>query len=356
MLLSLSGLPAAVKGVVVEIAKYIAKRIVAAVVVLVGLSIIIFFITRIMPGDPARMSLGPNAPQYAVDALNERLHYYDPLPVQYFYWIGGVLTGDFGVSIASKRNVSEDILQYLPVTLELVILAGIMMTFFSILLGVLAAWHKNTWVDTIIRFFSFFGVSFPSFVVAVLLLLLFCLVLPTLPVVGQLGGEFKTPPVVTGMMTIDCLLAGNPAAAFDAFKHLILPAVALSLGGMFQQARIIRAAMVDNSQKEYVTLEKGYGLPNRTIMGKYLLKPSLIPTVSVLGMDFASLMGGAFIVESIFNRSGLSRYGLNAMITKDLNAISGVVLVFGCITVFMNILVDLTVAYLDPRIRLSGKS
>jgi peptide/nickel transport system permease protein len=335
-----------------DLLKYIGKRILATIVVLFGLSLIIFVLTRVVPGDPARMALGPEATQYAVDNLNAQLHTYDPLPIQYAYWIGGIFQGDFGISVNSKRDVGVDIAQFLPLTLELGLFAGIIMTLFSIVLGVLASSHKDRFVDTVIRILAYLGVSFPSFVVAVLILLIVGVLAPEFSLLGQVSVGMSRPPTVTGMMTVDNLLVGNPAGAWDAFKHLWLPGIALSLGGMFQQARIIRSVMLDTAQKEYVTLEKGYGLPSRTIVGKYMLKPSLIPSVAVLGMDFAGVLGGSFIIESVFNRSGLGRYALDALLTKDLNAISACVLVFGLITALMNIIVDLTVVFLDPRIRM----
>ncbi|MBA7568279.1 Oligopeptide transport system permease protein OppB [subsurface metagenome] len=142
-------------------------------------------------------------------------------------------------------------------------------------------------------------------------------------------------------------------AFWDAFKHLILPSVALSLGAIFQEARITRSSMVDNMRKDFLSAERGYGIPERVIMFKYLLKPSLIPTVSVMGLDFAFLFGSAFLVETIFNWPGISRYGINAMLNKDLSAISAVVIIFGTIFVVVNIIVDIIVAFLDPRVRLS---
>ncbi len=150
----------------------------------------------------------------------------------------------------------------------------------------------------------------------------------------------------------DALLAGDFKVFVDAFKHLIMPALALAMGAMAQEARITRASMSDNLSKDYIASARGMGIPERLIMGRFLLKPSLIPTISILGLDFASTLGNAFLVELIFNWPGLSRYGMNAMLRKDLNAISAVILVLGVLFIVVNILVDLIVARLDPRIRL----
>jgi len=174
-----------------------------------------------------------------------------------------------------------------------------------------------------------------------------------LPAIGRIGID-TPPPTVTGFLLADSLIAGNFAAFRDAFKHLILPSVAVSLASTFQAARITRSSMVDNMGKDYLAAERGFGIPERKIALKYLLKPSVIPTVSVLGLSLANIIQTAFLVELIFNWPGIARYGLQAMLNKDLNAISGVIVITGLAFAITNIIVDLIVAKLDPRIRLSG--
>ena len=160
---------------------------------------------------------------------------------------------------------------------------------------------------------------------------------------------------ITGFVTVDALLQGNFRALGDALAHLILPAMALALGGMAQEARITRAAMLDNMGKDYVSALTAQGVPRRVVMSKYLLRPSVIPTVSIMGLDFASLFGNAFLVELVFTWPGLSRYGIMSMLRKDLNAICAVVLFMGLVFVVMNLVVDVVVSLLDPRIRLGAK-
>jgi peptide/nickel transport system permease protein len=196
------------------------------------------------------------------------------------------------------------------------------------------------------------GVVTPAFVFAILFLLLFGFVLNWLPTLGRLSEGMPKPPTVTGLMTIDTLLAGDFKTFLDAVEHLILPALALAMGSMAQEARLTRATMSDNLSKDYIAAERALGIPERTIMGRFLLKPSLIPTVSIMGLDFAGNLSNAFLVELIFNWPGLSRYGIQAMLRKDLNAISAVILVLGVVFITVNILVDIVVAQLDPRIRL----
>jgi len=299
------------------------------------------------------MALGPRAPEEVVQRLRQEMYLDKPLPEQYFYWIRGVLSGDFGRSLVTKRAVSEDIKEYLPATAELAIFAGILMVIFAILLGTLAAQYKDTWVDNLIRALSYFGVAIPAFVAAIIFMLLFGYYWPILPVLGRLSPGISYPTRITGLLTLDSLIQGNFVVFWDAFKHLILPSVALSLLHIFQNARVTRSSMVDNMRKDFISAERGYGIPERVIMFKYLLKPSLIPTVSVMGMGFPNIFASAFLVEMIFNWPGISRYGINAMMNKDLYVISAVIIVFGSIFVVMNIIVDITLAFLDPRIRFS---
>jgi len=277
--------------------------------------------------------------------------------MQYVYWLRDALRGDFGISLVTRRPVAADIKEFFPATLELALLAGIINGAGGIILGAISAWKKDSWVDNVVRVISYLGVVTPSFVFAILFLLLFGMTLGWAPTMGRLSPEIARPATVTGLLTIDSLLAGNPAAFFDSIWHLILPAVALALGGMSQEARITRSTMADNLSKDYIASARALGIPSSVIMRSFLLKPSLIPTVSILGLDIAATLGNAFLVELIFVWPGMSRYGINAMLRKDLNAISAVILVLGVMFIITNIVVDIVVARLDPRIQLgAGRS
>lgn len=336
-------------------AKYILKRIGHSILVLFGLSILIFIIARIVPGDPARMALGPRAPEEVVERFREELHLNDPIYVQYYHWLKGALRGDFGYSIFTKRSVSQDVKEFFPATLELMLMTGIIMSVFGIFLGIASARHANKWVDNVIRVFSYLGVCTPAYVFAILFLLIFGYLLQILPTIGRLSPWIDRPPTVTGLMTLDSLIAGNFGAFWDSFKHLIMPSFALALGPMAQEARITRSSMADNLQRDFIALERTQAIPERKIMSKYLLRISVIPTVSVLGLDFASQLGWAFLVEYIFNWPGLSRYGIQVILNKDLNGITAVIMVIGVMFLVVNIIVDIIVSLLDPRIRLGAE-
>jgi len=336
---------------------FLIRRIIYSVFVLLGLSIVIFIIARIMPGDPARMAVGARAPQWVVDRLREQMHLNQPLAVQYFYWLQDAVRGDFGLSLVTQRSVTSDVIEFFPASLELVLFSGVLAATGGIGLGVISARYKDTWIDNVVRIFSYAGIVTPSFVFAILFVLLFGWTLHWFPILGRLSEQTPVPPLHTGLMTVDALLAGRLDTFVDALRHLILPALALAMGSIAQEARITRSTMADNLSKDYIASARALGVPERIVMGRFLLKPSLIPTISILGLDIASTFSIAFLVELIFNWPGLARYGMSSMLHKDLNAISAVILVLGAVFVVVNIIVDIIVAQLDPRIRMrAGRS
>ena len=335
--------------------RYIGKRLFLSLFVLFGLSILIFTLSRVIPGDPARLALGPMAPQFAVDQLREKLHLNDPLWVQYVIWLTNALHGDFGDSIVTKRPVIQDIIQFFPATFELVLFSMVISIILSLVIGAISGRRANSWFDNVFRLFSYIGIAVPTFVWAVLALLVFVFWFKLLPTMGQLSTTIAAPPTITGMMGVDALLAGNWTAFVDHFKHLILPGLAMAIGTIAQEARILRSGFIENNKKDYITAAVTYGIPERDITFKYLLKPSIIPMISVMGMDIAASMGGSFIIETIFNWPGFGKYGMWAMLNKDLNAIIASVMILGFFFAMANIIVDLIISYIDPRIKMMEK-
>ena len=335
-----------------KLGPFILRRLALSVFVLFGLSIVIFIIARIVPGDPARMALGPRAPVDVVERLSKQMHLDRPIPEQYALWVWGVLHGDMGDSLLTRRAVVQDISEFFPATFELVLMTAIFIIVIGLSLGVLSARYANTWFDNVVRVFSYLGIVTPGFAWAVIFMLIFGFVWKVFPTVGRLSEGLTAPHVITGLMTVDSLLAGRFDLFLNALSHLILPAAALAMGPMSQAARITRSSMAENQSKDYISSMVAYGVPERVVTRKYLLKPSLIPTTTVMALDIAATFGVAFLVELVFNYPGLSRYGIQAMLNKDVNAIVGVVMVLGVVFVTLNIVVDVLVAYLDPRIRL----
>jgi peptide/nickel transport system permease protein len=298
------------------------------------------------------MAAGPRASEAVVEQIRKQLRFDRPLYEQYFYWVGDLFHGDLGYSLVTRRSITADVLQYLPTSLELMFLAAVFEVAGALILGVVAGRYSYKWPDNVVRIVSYVGISVPVFVMAILLQLLFTWNVKLFPTSGMLSQGLPSPPAVTGMLTLDSLIAGRIDVFGNALWHMVLPAMALCLGGMLQDARIIRSGMVENKDKDYISMATSQGLPERQVMFKYLLKPSLIPAVTVMGLDIAALLANAFLVEMVFKWPGFSQLGITYMLNKDLNGIVALVLVLGVIYAVANIVVDVIVAYLDPRIRL----
>ena len=334
---------------------FIGKRLFQSLFVLFGLSLLIFFIARVMPGDPARAALGHLATEEQVERVREEMHLNDPFPVQYYHWLRNLVRGDLGKSSYTRRPVTMDLIQYIPATFELILFATLISAIVGQVTGVLAGYFRNSWFDGASRLVSYLGIATPSFVVAIFLLFIFSQVLKLAPGVGRLPIMMTPPPRITGFMTLDSLIAGRLDLALTALKHMILPAISLAVIHIAQEGRITRTSIVENMQKDYITVHKVHGIRTSRLVFKYLLKPSIIPTVTVMGLDFAFLMSNAFLVEMVYMWPGFSRYAVTAMLNKDLNAIVAVVLVIGLTFAMVNLLVDIITLFLDPTIRLRSE-
>lgn len=332
--------------------RHLARRTATSLLVLFGVSILIFAIARVIPGDPARVALGPNATADAVANLRIALHLDRSIFTQFGYFLSDLAQGDLGRSLYTNRPVTTDIAEFLPATLELVLVAGMLMVGIGLPLGILAARYRGRWADHVIRVISLLTVSAPSFVWAIVLMLIFAYFLGWLPIVGRLSEQY-TIVRTTGFLTIDTLLVGNWAAFFDTLVHLVLPASALALSGIGQAARLTRANMIETYDTPYIEMSRAYGWPEGRIARRYAFKPSLIPSLTIIGLDLAALLGNAFLVEAVFGWPGLSRYGVQVILRKDLNAIVGTVLVISAMFILVNIIVDALTLVLNPRIRLA---
>jgi peptide/nickel transport system permease protein len=335
--------------------KYIGMRLVHSIFVLFGLSLLIFFISRVMPGDPARVALGPLATEEQVQRLREEIHLDKPFPVQYYFWLRSLLHGDLGRSLYTKRPIVKDLNEYLPATLELVFFSFLISLILGQVTGVLAGYFRNSWFDGLSRLVAYIGVATPAFVVAIFLLLIFSHILGFIPAVGRISIVMRPPPRVTGFLILDSLIAGQFKVALNGLKHIILPAFSLAVAHIAQEGRVTRSSIVDNIQKDYVAAHVVHGVPTQSVIFKYLLKPSLIPTVSIMGLDFAFIIANAFLVELVFMWPGFARYAVTVMLNKDLNAIVAVVLIVGVAFAIVNLIVDIVVSFLDPRIRLQRR-
>jgi len=334
-----------------QILQFLLRRAAYAILVLLGLSILIFIIARTLPGDPARLALGPYASQEQIEKLRHTMGMDKPLPLQYWTYITGIFRGDFGLSFQTRRNVALDIAHYLPATIELVFVSILWVLFLGVPLGVLAARYKDRWPDNLVRIISFVGVAVPPFVVGIMLQLVFSYLLGILPTTGRLGLLVSPPVRHTGLMILDSLIDGNFTTLGDALLHILLPSFAIALTGIGQVARLTRGSMSDVAGQDYIEASRGFGIPNRLIARKYMLKPAFIAPLTVLGLTFASELSNAFLVETVFAWPGMAKYGIRAILRKDFNAVMGVVLVIGLAFVVVNLIVDILAGYVDPRIR-----
>lgn len=331
------------------------QRLVISFVVLVGVSMLIFGIARIIPGDPARIALGPNATDEQIDNLRTQMHLDEPLVVQYGHFLKDLSKGDLGTSLYTNRPVTKDIAEFLPATLELVLVAGLLMVCIGIPLGIWSARFRGRFADHTIRLLSLLGVSAPSFVWAVVLMLLFAYFLPIFPIAGRITDTYEIERT-TGFLLCDTLLAGNLRAFADALWHIVLPAFALALSGIGQAARLTRSNMIETYEKPYIEMAQAYGFSSKRIANRFAFKPSLIPSLTIVGLDFAAMLGNAFLVEAVFAWPGLSRYGVAVILRKDLNAIIGTVLIISATFLIVNLIIDVLIAFLNPRIRYSQRA
>lgn len=327
------------------------RRVIGGVFVVAGVSVLIFVLARVVPGDPARLALGPAASPEQVEAFRERLGLDEPVTVQYARYVSQALTGDFGISLYTGRAVSADIRNTFPATLELVLFAMVFVGGFGVLFGVASGMRRNTWLDHGLRLLSVIAVTTPTFVWAVAFMLVFGFWLELFPIAGRLSEWLLPPERVTGLYVTDALLAGQWRHAADALHHLVLPAVALSLPALGQTARIMRASMVDVAARPYIEFARAYSVPEGRIAFRYALRPASIPVLTILGLELVALMGNAFLVEKVFAWPGLARYGVDTILYKDLNGMMATVLVMTLLFVVVNAVVDVVTAFADPRIR-----
>jgi peptide/nickel transport system permease protein len=313
---------------------------------------LVFAITRLVPGDPARLAAGPNATPEQIEQITREFGLDRPLPVQYWRYATGLLHGDWGMSIYSRRPVLQDLRDYLPATLELVVAAMVLAVALGIPLGMLAAIYRNRWPDMLTNVVSMGAISMPRFFLGLLFQLGFAMALGWLPLSGRFPLDEDVPPHLTGFLTIDALAAGDLHAFWVALQYLALPAIAMSLSPLATIVRMMRASTIEVLQQDYVTTERALGLSQRLILFKYVLKNAISATLTVIGLYFGWLLGGTVLVETVFDWPGIGLYATSAILTQDFMPIVGVTLCIGVLFVVVNLLIDVIYAALNPRVRL----
>ncbi|MEO6463173.1 MAG: ABC transporter permease [Candidatus Eisenbacteria bacterium] len=332
---------------------YVLRRVALLIPTLLGLSVLTFLLIHLVPGDPAAVMLGERASPEAVARLRGELGLDRPLHEQYGLFLGGLLAGDLGRSLKTREKVAVEIGNRFPATFELALVAIVFASVFGVAAGILAARHRRSFLDALVMAGSLAGVSMPIFWLGMLAMLFFSVHLGWLPLAGRIAPALAVPRV-TGFLLIDTLVAGKPAAFLDVVRHLILPACVLGTIPLAVIARMTRAAMLEVLTQDYVRTAWAKGLSERRVLLVHVLKNALIPTITVIGLQFGSLLGGAIITETIFAWPGVGRWLVLAVSARDFRAVQGGVLLLAGVFVVVNLVVDLLYATVDPRIRLSG--
>ena len=335
---------------------YVIRRLILTVPVLVGITLAAFVISPAIPADPIVASLGQRA-QDAPSIVAQDRHQWgldQPLPVQYIFYVGNLLHGDLGVSISSRRPVADDLKQYFPATLELSTAALLISLLIGVPLGVLSAVRRDRLPDHLARFVSLIGVSTPVFWLGLLLLLLLWYHLGLFPgPTGQLDRAVTPPPTVTGAVAVDCILTGDWPALGNALAHLALPAIVLGAYTMGIITRMTRGSMLEVLVQDYMRTARAKGLRAGTIVLRHGLRNAIIPTLTLAGLAYGSLLSGAVLTETVFSWPGIGLYATQTAGAADFPAIMGVALLTALLYIVVNLVVDLLYAVLNPQVRLT---
>lgn len=333
--------------------KYIVKRVLMVIPVMIGVSVIVFSLMRVFSPDPAPIVLGQHATQEAMDAWRESQGLEGPVVTQYLDYIRGALKGDLGVSYYTNTPVAKEIGVRFPATVELAVAAILFASTIGVLLGVIAAVKKNSIFDAAGTVFALIGVSIPIFWLGIMFIMFFSGFLHLLPSGGRIDVLLE-PARVTGLHVIDAIIEGNWDALRDALVHLVLPALTLGMYSMAIITRMTRSTMLETLGQDYIRTARAKGLAESKVVGKHALRNSLIPITTVIGLQFGGLLGGALLTESVFSWPGIGKYTVDSILKSDFPVVQGIVLLVAVVFVFINLTADLLYAWLDPRIKYSA--
>jgi peptide/nickel transport system permease protein len=333
--------------------RFILRRLLLLVPLLIGVTLAAFIISRAVPSDPVNAALGPNAvsDEELVAAFRAKWGLDKPPHVQYLTYVKNLLQGDMGQSIATHRPVVEDLKRYLPATIELATASIILAIMVGVPFGVISAVRRNTWLDQLSRVLSLIGVSAPVFWLALLGLYVFYGQLRWLPGPGRLDIGVEPPPRVTGLYTADALMAGDFSIFWNALGHLVLPSVVLAAFSMGLITRMTRSAMLESLGQDYVRTARSKGLHERRVIFIHTFRNALIPVVTILGLSYGNLLTGTVFIETIFSWPGIGQYAFQSAISLDFPAIMGVTMLIALVFIVANLIVDITYVFLDPRLR-----
>ncbi len=320
---------------------------------LLGISVLVFFMIHLIPGDPAEMMLGERASEHSLRQVREELGLDKPLYVQYGLFMSRLLRGDLGRALKTNEKITTEIALRFPATIELSIAAMIIATVFGMTAGIISATRQYSIFDYASMVFSLVGVSMPIFWLGLVLMIVFSLNLGWLPLSGRLSYDVSLE-TVTRIYLLDSVLTSNWPAFKDALWHLVMPAFTLSTIPMAIIARITRSSMLEVLRQDYIRTARAKGLAPRAVYLKHGLKNALIPVITVIGLQFGILMGGAILTETIFAWPGIGKWILDAVYARDFHAVQGGTMLVAATFVLINMLVDILYAWVNPRIKVSG--
>ncbi len=328
---------------------YIIKRLIALIPVIIGVALVVFLIIHLIPGDPAQTMLGERATVEAIEQLRESMGLNEPLYIQFISFFKGLLSGDLGRSVMSNNPVLNEISVRFPATLELSFCAMIFAVGVGIPAGIFAATHQNSFFDNASMLIALVGVSMPIFWLGLMLIWLFAVILGWLPPSSRLSVGVELD-YITNILLVDSIIQLNWDAFKDVFSHLILPSVALGTIPLAIIARMTRSSMLEVLKQDYIRTAYSKGLQDRIVVYKHALKNAFIPIITVVGLQFGVLLGGAVLTETIFSWPGLGKYLVDAIYARDFPVVQGGILFFAIAFVLVNLLVDISYAAIDPRI------
>lgn len=329
----------------------VSRRLVAAVPVLLGVTVLTFLLSHVIPGDPARLLVGQRASDEVVRRMRKELGLDDPLYVQYWNYLGQLLRGDLGTSIRNRRPVIRDLAERFPASLELTSVSLFLCVVMAIPLGVMSAVKRNRLVDHVTRVLALFGVSMPVFWWGLLLLLVFYFRLGWLPGPGRIDLTVSPPVGYTSLYILDSILSRDWRALASSARHLVLPAFCLCYVYLAIMTRMVRSSMLEVLSCDYIRTARANGLPERTVIYKHALRNALAPTVTMVGLSFGELIGGAILTETIFAWPGLGSYMVDSVLFLDFPAIMGCTVLICLVYMIVNLIVDITYGFLDPQVR-----
>jgi len=331
--------------------RFLVRRCLFFIVVVLGAMAVVFLLAQVTPADPARAALGPDASNEQVEQYRHEVGLDQPMYVQFWRYLGRLCRGDLGVSIVTRNPVSEDLGRAIPATIELLVPSILLSLVVGIVLGVISAVARGKLIDHASRVFSILGMSMPVFWLGLVLQLIFYKDLSWLPAGGRLPLTAVPPPAVTGLYTVDSLLAGDWGLFLLALKHLILPVITLSTINVATVARITRASLLEVLAQDYLRTARSKGLSEQVVIYRHALRNALIPVVTVFGMRVGVMFGGAVLTESIFTWPGVGRYAFYGLRQLDLPVVTAFVIYATLAYAVINMLVDASYSIMDPRIR-----